>query len=92
MLDEAAATLKANPGVTVDVNGYTDAIGSVEYDQEAVGASTVGVGREATWLKAGPVRKTAWHPRDSASRTSSRPTTRQRAEPENRRVELMPVQ
>ena len=32
VLDEAAATLKANPNVTVNVNGYCDAIGSVEYN------------------------------------------------------------
>jgi OOP family OmpA-OmpF porin len=32
VLDEAAATLKAHPDVTVDVNGYCDAIGSVEYN------------------------------------------------------------
>ena len=31
-LDEAAATLKANPGVAVAVNGYCDAIGSEEYN------------------------------------------------------------
>ena len=32
VLDEAAATLKANPNVTVNVNGYCDAIGSEEYN------------------------------------------------------------
>jgi len=32
VLDEAATTLRANPNVTVQVNGYTDAIGSVEYN------------------------------------------------------------
>jgi OmpA-OmpF porin, OOP family len=32
ILDEAAATLKANPNVTINVNGYCDAIGSVEYN------------------------------------------------------------
>src|SRR5262245_18512509 len=34
VLDEATAALKANPGVSVDVNGYTDAIGSVKYNQK----------------------------------------------------------
>ncbi len=32
VLDEAAATLKANPNVTIEVNGYCDVIGSVEYN------------------------------------------------------------
>jgi OmpA-OmpF porin, OOP family len=32
VLDEAASTLKAHPDVNVDVNGYTDAIGSEEYN------------------------------------------------------------
>jgi len=32
VLDEAAATLKANPNVTINVNGYCDAIGGVEYN------------------------------------------------------------
>src|SRR5258708_37698696 len=30
VLDEAASTLKANPDVDIDVNGYCDAIGGVE--------------------------------------------------------------
>jgi OOP family OmpA-OmpF porin len=32
VLDEAANTLKANPNVTISVNGYCDAIGGVEYN------------------------------------------------------------
>jgi outer membrane protein OmpA-like peptidoglycan-associated protein len=32
VLDEAAATLKQNPNVRVDVNGYTDSIGGVDYN------------------------------------------------------------
>jgi OOP family OmpA-OmpF porin len=32
VLDEAATTLKANPNVTVNVNGYCDAIGGEEYN------------------------------------------------------------
>ena len=32
VLDEAASTLKANPNVTVDVNGYCDAIGGEAYN------------------------------------------------------------
>ena len=32
MLDEAAETLKSHPSVTVNVNGYCDAIGSVRYN------------------------------------------------------------
>jgi OmpA family len=36
VLDKAAATLKQNPNVTVNVNGYSDAIGGEEYNPEAV--------------------------------------------------------
>jgi OOP family OmpA-OmpF porin len=32
VLDEAAETLKAHPNVTVNVNGYCDAIGSFSYN------------------------------------------------------------
>lgn len=32
VLDEAATTLRANPNVIVQVNGYTDAIGTVDYN------------------------------------------------------------
>ena len=32
MLDEAAETLKANPNVKVEVNGYCDAIGTPAYN------------------------------------------------------------
>jgi outer membrane protein, adhesin transport system len=32
VLDEAATTLKANPNITIDVNGYCDAIGGEEYN------------------------------------------------------------
>ena len=32
MLDEAAEILKAHPNLTVNVNGYCDAIGSVRYN------------------------------------------------------------
>jgi len=32
VLDEAAATLKEHPNVAVDVNGYCDSIGGVEYN------------------------------------------------------------
>jgi outer membrane protein OmpA-like peptidoglycan-associated protein len=32
VLDEAAATLKDNPNVRVEVNGYTDSIGSADYN------------------------------------------------------------
>jgi OOP family OmpA-OmpF porin len=32
ILDEVATTLKGNPNVTVNVNGYCDAIGGVDYN------------------------------------------------------------
>jgi OOP family OmpA-OmpF porin len=33
ILDEAVDVLKQNPNVTIDVNGYCDAIGTVRYNQ-----------------------------------------------------------
>ena len=32
MLDEAAETLKSHPNVSVNINGYCDAIGAVRYN------------------------------------------------------------
>ena len=34
ILDEAVEVLKQNPNVTIDVNGYCDAIGTVRYNQK----------------------------------------------------------
>jgi OOP family OmpA-OmpF porin len=34
VLDEAITTLKANPNVVINVNGYCDAIGGVDYNQK----------------------------------------------------------
>ena len=89
VLDEAAATLKANPSVTVDVNGYTDAIGSVEYNQKLSERRAASVVRYL--VKAG-ISEDRLVPRGFGKTdfVASNDTAEGRAQ--NRRVELIPVQ
>jgi outer membrane protein OmpA-like peptidoglycan-associated protein len=89
VLDEAAAALKANPGVTVNVNGYCDAIGSVKYNQklserrsESVVKYLVGAGIPASQLVPHGYGKTDF--------VATNDTAEGRAQ--NRRVELVPAQ
>ena len=89
MLDEAAATLKQNPKVTVNVNGYCDSIGSDAYNlklsqrrADAVVNYLVQQGIPATQLVPNGYGKTDF--------VASNDTAEGRAQ--NRRVELMPVQ
>ena len=89
VLDEAAATLKANPGVTVDVNGYTDAIGSVEYNQKLSERRAASVVRYL--VKAG-ISEDRLVPKGFGKTdfVATNDTAEGRAQ--NRRVELIPVQ
>ena len=89
VLDEAAATLKANPGVTVDVNGYTDAIGSVEYNQKLSERRAASVVRYL--VKAG-ILEDRLVPKGFGKTdfVATNDTAEGRAQ--NRRVELIPVQ
>jgi outer membrane protein OmpA-like peptidoglycan-associated protein len=89
VLDEAAATLKANPGVTVDVNGYCDAIGSVKYNQKLSERRAESVVRYL--VKAGiPESQLAPHGYGKTDFVASNNTAEGRAQ--NRRVELLPTQ
>jgi outer membrane protein OmpA-like peptidoglycan-associated protein len=88
VLDEAAETLKANLNLTIDVNGYTDAVGSIRYNQrlskrraQAVAHYLEAQGIPATRLTAEGFGKTDF--------VASNKTREGRAE--NRRVELVPV-
>ena len=89
VLDEAAATLKANPGVTVDVNGYTDAIGSVEYNQKLSERRAASVVKYL--VKAG-ISEDRLVPKGFGKTdfVATNDTAEGRAQ--NRRVELIPVQ
>ena len=89
VLDEAAATLKQNPKVTINVNGYCDSIGSDSYNlklsqrrAEAVVNYLVQQGIPATQLAPNGYGKTDF--------VASNDTAEGRAQ--NRRVELVPIQ
>jgi OOP family OmpA-OmpF porin len=89
VLDEAATLLKANPGVQVVVKGFTDSIGSAEYNQalslrraEAVYRYLVNQGVDPERLTVEGFGKT--------NPVASNDTEAGRAQ--NRRVELHPVQ
>ena len=89
VLDEAVTTLKANPGVVVDVNGYCDAIGKVGYNLKlsdrranAVVDYLVNAGIPASQLSPHGYGKTDFvAPNDTAEGRA-----------QNRRVELVPEQ
>jgi outer membrane protein OmpA-like peptidoglycan-associated protein len=89
VLDEAAATLKANPRVTVNVNGYTDAVGSVKYNQKLSERRAAAV--VAYLAKAGiPENQLVPRGYGKTNFVASNDTAEGRAQ--NRRVELLPVQ
>ena len=89
MLDEAAATLKQNPNVTVNVNGFTDAIGTEAYNlklSERRANSVVNY-----LVQQGiPASQLIPHGYGKTNFVASNDTPEGRAQ--NRRVELVPVQ
>lgn len=89
VLDEAVTILKGNPGVVIDVNGYCDAIGGMEYNQKlsdrranAVANYLLSGGIPATQLRVHGYGKTGF--------VATNDTAEGRAQ--NRRVELVPKQ
>ena len=89
VLDEAAETMKANPGTSVHVNGYTDAVGSEDYNlrlserrAEAVAAYLENHGIPSNRLIPQGLGKTNF--------VATNDTPEGRAQ--NRRVELIPVE
>jgi outer membrane protein OmpA-like peptidoglycan-associated protein len=87
VLDEAISTLKANPGVVVNVNGYCDSIGSEDYNLRlseyrgnAVANYLLSGGIQATQLRVHGYGKTGFV---ATNRTSE-------GRAQNRRVELVP--
>ena len=89
VLDEAITILKQNPTVVIDVNGYCDIIGGVDYNQHlserranAVTNYLLSGGIQATELRVHGYGKTNF--------VATNKTAEGRAE--NRRVELVPEQ
>jgi OmpA-OmpF porin, OOP family len=87
VLDEAITTLKANPNVVVNVNGYCDALGDEEYNLKlsqyrgnAVANYLLSGGIQATQLRVFGYGKTDF--------VATNTTAEGRAQ--NRRVELVP--
>jgi OOP family OmpA-OmpF porin len=89
VLDEAAATLKANPNATVNVNGYCDAIGGEEYNLKLSDRRANAV---VDYLaNAGiPASRLIPHGYGKTDFVATNDTAEGRAQ--NRRVELVPVQ
>jgi outer membrane protein OmpA-like peptidoglycan-associated protein len=87
VLDEAVSTLKANPNVTVNVNGYCDAIGGEEYNLKLSDRRADAV--EDYLEKAGiPASRLIPHGYGKTNFIATNDTAEGRAQ--NRRVELMP--
>ena len=89
VLDQAATLLKANPGVQVLVEGYTDSIGSDEYNQALSLRRAEAVYRYLVNHGVDPERLTV-EGFGKRSPVASNDTEAGRAQ--NRRVELHPVQ
>jgi len=89
VLDEAAATLKQNPNVTVNVNGYTDAIGTEAYylrlSERRANAVVNYLEQQGI-----PASQLIPHGYGKTNFVASNDTAEGRAQ--NRRVELVPVQ
>ncbi len=95
VLDEAAATLKAHPNLTVNVNGYCDAIGSEEYNlklsqrrADAVVSYLAQQGIPESRLIAHGYGKTDFVAPNQTPDGKDNPDGRA----QNRRVELVPIQ
>ena len=89
VLDEVASILKANPNVVVNVNGYCDAIGSVEYNLKLSERRAEAV--VDYLVKAGiPENRLIPHGYGKTNFVAPNDTPEGRAQ--NRRVELVPVE
>ena len=89
VLDEAATTLKANPNVTINVNGYCDAIGSEAYNLKLSDRRADAV--VDYLVKAGiPSSQLVPHGYGKTDFVAPNDTAEGRAQ--NRRVELVPNQ
>ncbi len=89
VLDEAASILKDNPDVKVDVNGYTDSIGSEEYNLRLSEKRADSVVDYLEKQGVSADRLTP-HGYGKTNFVASNKTSEGRAQ--NRRVELVPIQ
>ncbi len=89
VLDDVVATLKANPNLTIDVNGYCDAIGNVDYNLRLSDRRSNSV--VDYLVKAGiPESRLVPHGYGKTDFVATNDTAEGRAQ--NRRVELVPEQ
>ncbi len=89
VLDEAAATLKSHPNLTVNVNGYCDAIGSEEYNLKLSQRRSDAVVNYLT-QQGIPESRLIPHGYGKTNFVATNDTAEGRAQ--NRRVELVPLE
>lgn len=89
ILDEAAQILKAHPSVTVDVDGYCDAIGSVEYNLRLSQRRAEAV---AKYLEDEGVPESHLIPHGYGKTDFVASNDSAEGRAQNRRVELLPVE
>ena len=89
VLDEAASTLKANPGVDIDVNGYCDAIGGEEYNLRLSDRRANAV---VHYLAKEGVAENRLHPHGHGKTDFVATNNTAEGRAQNRRVELVPEQ
>ena len=87
VLDEAATTLKANPDIDVDVNGYCDAIGGVEYNLRLSERRADAV---VDYLVKDGIPENRLHPHGYGKTSFVAPNDTPEGRAQNRRVELVP--
>jgi OOP family OmpA-OmpF porin len=89
VLDEAAATLQANPNVSVNVNGHTDAIGSEEYN---LGLSNRRANAVVNYLTEKGIASSRLIPHGYGKSQPIDTNDTPEGRAQNRRVELVPIQ
>ena len=88
MLDEAAETLKANPNVTIYVDGYTDAIGTYKYN---MGLSRRRAASVVAYLEDKGIPASQLIPRGFGKNHPVATNSTAEGRAQNRRVELVPT-
>jgi outer membrane protein OmpA-like peptidoglycan-associated protein len=88
VLDEAVETLKANPNLRIDVNGYTDAVGSASYNQRLSERRAQAVAR---YLEAQGIPASRLVPQGFGKTNFVATNKTREGRAQNRRVELVPV-
>ena len=89
VLDEAAATLKSNPTLTVDVNGYTDSIGSAKYNLKLSRRRANAV---VAYLEKAGIESSRLRPHGFGKTNPVATNKTREGRTQNRRVELVPQQ